>query len=351
MGIDQGWLNANAEKAWTELARDGRYSTPSQHELFLKTFTNAPLVSRAIANKSWHTDDYPDVSVRIDLNGIHLQLRSTSQQEFMVPWDREEAGLKTTKCNPEIGRTLAALLPEKFENLDRLRGDHLRYEVADLVATMESDEMDMVGADDLVGPEIRALGTNYKLISSRIGCTESIDLDCSTGWVGAFHRADLPGTVTLYVGLPYDQRHLVGIDLFKHRVDSYIQTANSARWLSAYLRSDANLKVELHFVKDRSFSKTALKTFTEDMKGQGQQQLIQKVEDNPEAVVFLEVEDTATHTWSRWVVLPGGDAILWEFQGNSVLGRSSAELHTWECYGWHCTGTLISAEGQIKAPI
>ncbi len=80
---------------------------------------------------SHHTDDYPKCDVEIVLHGgAHLSAHSDAQQDYMIPW--LVAGRKSFA--PDIGRALAALLPARFLQRERLSGEQLAGHLASDIA-------------------------------------------------------------------------------------------------------------------------------------------------------------------------------------------------------------------------
>jgi hypothetical protein len=73
-------------------------------------------------------DDIPDCTVTLTLEGgRRLSATSKSQSDFMIPWTLR--GRET--FSPRIGRALAALLPAKFLQRERLAGEGFVNAVAE----------------------------------------------------------------------------------------------------------------------------------------------------------------------------------------------------------------------------
>ena len=106
------------------------------------------------------------------------------------------------------------------------------------------------------------------------------------------------------------------------------------------------MEAEIRYVNGRSISPKAVAGLREDMQGHDREAIMQAVSQQLSEGVFLEVEDRPG-CWSRAVVLPNRDTLLWQFQCGSPLQFPAADLKTWDCYGWKCTGTLIGPEGKV----
>lgn len=98
LGIDQAWLDANAEKGVKEYTAD-YYSTsaPNLQALYLSTFKNLSFMKTLVASLypgRW-TDDYPRIDIEIkNDDGTRLFATSDERQLFMVPWEVTQNGRK-----------------------------------------------------------------------------------------------------------------------------------------------------------------------------------------------------------------------------------------------------------------
>jgi hypothetical protein len=118
LGITQDWLNRNALKAIPSGLKE---SLPIEKEFFKKSFCDIDLIKKILPRlfNSWtdskggfhlnfSTDDYPEFKMTIlRKDASEIVVSSTSQNLFMFD-------------NPSLGRAIAALLPNKFTNRERL---------------------------------------------------------------------------------------------------------------------------------------------------------------------------------------------------------------------------------------
>jgi hypothetical protein len=111
-GINERWLLASYTRGLENYTHE-RVSnlSPKQVELFRAHFTDVANAQAAFAElfKGWHTDDYPELSVTVDVGVMEFGVQSRSQHPFMLPWfgmDRPRGGY-----NCQISQAIAALLP------------------------------------------------------------------------------------------------------------------------------------------------------------------------------------------------------------------------------------------------
>jgi hypothetical protein len=81
-----------------------------------------------------------------------------------------------------------------------------------------------------------------------------------------------------------------------------------------------------------------------------------RILNSKDKVVFLELNNRERipksnggwmESYSRWIVLPDRNMVLWEFQGALPENWSEKQFNTFDCYGWKCAGALISESGEI----
>src|SRR5262249_8610855 len=114
-----------------------------------------------------------------------------------------------------------------------------------------------------------------------------------------------------------------------------------------YVKQHADAKFELRYVQNRSLSVKAESSLEKDLREHGKAEMAAYISQNAQASAFLEVGCGAS-CWSRIVVLPNRDVLLWHFQGDSVLGFSKKDLETWEYYNWSSTGTTVKPDGTLS---
>ena len=173
---------------------------------------------------------------------------------------------------------------------------------------------------------------------------ESIDLQGGESWNGVVRDPKLPPNVKIGFSFPIRKKKLIGVDSFLRRIDQYEQLAMSPDWLHQFLVTHPDAIYEIRFVEDRSFSHYAEQRLVEDLKSLGKVDLGRRVSASGADVVFLEVKNKE---WSRWVVFPNGEMLLWQYQGVTVGNWGDKDFQFSECYGWKCVGAIISPNGSI----
>ncbi len=356
LGITELWLQAFSESALPERLKK---SHQSEKDLFLTSFRDIKLVEKLlpeILRGGW-TDDYPDFELQIqNKDGSLVTISSSRQNIFMIPFVINENAETRFSYNANLSRAIAALLPEKFTNRERLSGEQLSNRIAERVMLEIEEKFNRLETKNKIGTELKQLEERYTLKKTAINGISSVDvgtLDYSTEkfprWNAELHRNDLPQNIIIGISLPYENNKLTNFNLFLSKIDSLVDLALSVPWFSKYLLEHPDTTMEIRFVTDRSMSPKAVGYFLETLKELGAKDFAAKVQGQLPESVFLEVSEK--DGWSRWVVLPDRKMILFDFQGDKVLrwGLESFESHTrYDTKYWHMTGALISPNGEIE---
>jgi hypothetical protein len=208
-------------------------------------------------------------------------------------------------------------------------------------------DWDLLDTENRVGQELGPVFAHFIVLESQISSLSSIDLDGDQAWNAKLAMQSLPSNFAIGASLRYRGKPLGGVDSLLVDAPRYAAVALSVPWLRKYVENNSQVRVEMRYVDGRSISPKAIEGLREDMKGHGREALLRVVSEHLAESVFLEVQDQPD-CWSRSIVLPNSDTILWQFQCNSPLQFPAASFKTWDCYGWRCTGTLIAADGRIR---
>lgn len=360
LGINQQWLNDNAEKGVREYA-DFYYSTaaPNLQALYLSTFKNMDFMKRIVPPLypgNW-TDDYPYVEVEVmEDGGNKIVASSNAQQLFMLPWKVTNGEQKVETYSAEITRAVVALLPKKFTNRERLSGEGLSRMLADAVMREIKDQWELLDAENQAGKYLQTLKGTYSVKSAEINSYHNVDF--GKEWVkgdsgvknlqAVLGRKDLPENLKIGIVLPFNNGEVRGVDSFLDSVDPYLNLALSVQWLKEFMLSNPRIGFELRFVDDRSFSEKAMKIFAADMRLKGKESLVKEVEAVKRDVSLLAVG--WKYNKDYWLVLPDKRVILWRFNTyRPPIKWKELDSSAWDCgnYQGKCIGAVISSDGML----
>lgn len=93
-------------------------------------------------------------------------------------------------------------------------------------------------------------------------------------------------------------------------------------------------------------SPKAEKKFAEDMRKHNKAELSDAASRQPTEDAFLEVSEPGC--WSRAIVLPTKEVLLWHLTCDLVLGFAAKDLDVWDYYSWRSTGAIIGPEETIQ---
>ncbi len=344
-GIDQKWLEANYKQALEDYTHKKlKDLSPKQVELFRTHFIDANYSQARFAEsfKGWHTDDFPKMTVTVTANGEEFGVMSESQNLFMLPW----FGLGYS-C--QISRAVAALLPKKFPNRERLTPGHrFVWELTSQIMQDIRHDWDLLETDYRVGPAVAPIFAKYGPVKSAISNLSSIDLDGGQAWNAELKSCQLPPNLILGVSLTYNNKELFGADQFLRTAPTYSDLVLSVPWFSKFLSAHPETIAELRYVNGRSLSRKAEEILTKELREHGKVKLADRVSQAATESAFLEI-NSGSGCWTRVVVLPNKDVLVWQFDERceSVLGHPSNSFQTWEHYSWRSTGTLVKDDGTL----
>ena len=348
LGLTQEWINANAQAAFKEYFKDRASDvSPVQKDLFERSFRDLRFMRNVVQAYygSFWTDDYPKIYLTMHVNSRTIQLSSTNQHQFMIPWTIIENGEARESFNANISHALAAILPERAVHKSRLDGKNLRYALSEHLYWTLRDEWAILTTEAKMPEDIQKIRKKYNVEKSDVGCIASIDVEgACPSWNATLRSPDLPANYAIGVSLPYEKGHVLNLTLFEEKISVYSQVALSVPWFRRYLEGHPDAEAQIRFVLDRSLSARAAHELLDDLRKHGKNELAKLVETNAPKAVFVEVSDEK-HNWSRWVIFPDGDMLLWHFRSDTVLDFPATKFVTWEYYGWKSAGALIKPDG------
>jgi len=358
MGITPQWLAANVDDAARhDLPESTERHAPAQIALFRSAFMNASLTNELLKYFCCHTDDYPHARIQVfDQNMGTISLDSDSQNVFMIPWNLEENGKRALVNDRAIGDALYKILPKGFANRDRIGGINLREKYSDAVLYHIRAQWDMAGSMNSLGARFQELNGRFIVVESSIAGIGSVDTD-GYGWWG---KARLPNTsVRGEIGFffPMSGNKPPSLKAFNSQIDGLIGRVQSIPWLTRYITAHKSAHVELRFVNDRSLSVKARTDLIADLRNNGKPSLADRVARECASCVFLEIQDGPdtwpwwlgflNGGWSRWIVFPNGDMLLWHYQGWDALGYPALLTRSWDYYGWKGVAIMVRPNGVV----
>lgn len=347
-GADEAWLSANYAKALEEYThRKLNRLSSKQIDLFKSRLVDLRGSQTDFEElfKHWHTDDFPKVSVNVKADNREFGVQSDSQFPFMLPWHGTDSARGGYTCR--ISRAVAGVVGRGFPNRDRLLlGDELRRDLTQQTMNSIKHDWDLLDTQNRVGTEVAPVFAQFTVLKSEISNLSSIDLDGGQSWNAELHSSGLPSNFVIGASLSYHGKGLGGVKSLLVDAPQYAALALSVPWLRSYIEGN-EVNVEMRYVNGRSISPKAAKTLSEDMQGHDREAVLNALSQRWAENAFLEIEDRPG-CWSRAVVLPSRDTLLWEFRCESPLGLPSAHFKTWDCYGWKCVGILIDPERKVR---
>ncbi|MEZ5428920.1 MAG: hypothetical protein R2747_21925 [Pyrinomonadaceae bacterium] len=362
LGITQEWLDANAQKGIEEYASYS-FSTgaKNQQDLYYSTFRDMSAIEKilpSVLRGGW-TDDYPRFGVEItETDSTKTIVGSDEQPLFMLPWEIIKNGRTVHTYNADISRSLVALLPKKFTNRKRLAGESLNRELAQAVMWHIKDQWEALGAKNKAGDALKILESDYQVSATEINSTH--DKDFGKKWEkgssgeknlhAVLTRESFPKGFSVSLILPFQNGKVENLDVFQNKIEDYRNLVFSVDWLKNHIGTKGG--VQLRFVRDSSFSRKALETFTADMNGIGRSSLAVEAERDRDRIALILVGGGLDYYKSYWLVLPDKRVILWRYGYASLLNWSEKDFETKKCSDYQatvggCVGAVISPEGAI----
>jgi hypothetical protein len=164
LGINQGWLEANAIPAVEKYAGSFDDAAPNQKALYQTSFTNENLIRQVVPSlfNFSRTDDYPSAKVEVTFeDGATLSAVSTSQYLFMLPWKVKRNDQEVATYDASISRAVAALMPENATNRPRIAGHGLEVDLAEAVMRHIEKDWKLLNVENRVGGTLAILRTKY----------------------------------------------------------------------------------------------------------------------------------------------------------------------------------------------
>jgi hypothetical protein len=238
-------------------------------------------------------------------------------------------------------------LPRGFSNRERLFPVHrFRWDLTEQIMGTIEHEWNLLDTEFKVGPAVAPVFSRYTPIKSAISNLASVDLDGGQAWNAELRSRDLPSNLVVGVSLRYYKKELFGVNEFLRQLPRYSTLVLSVPWLSKYLEIHPETTLELRYVDGRSLSPKAEASLSEDLRKHGKSDLANGVSQQGRDVAFAEI-DSGSGCWSRVIVFPTKEVLIWHFKCDSVLGFPAKNFDTWDYYGWRSSGALVRQDGTL----
>jgi hypothetical protein len=360
LGITQSWLTAHATSQQPHSNSDPGVPTPGQLSLFQQSFTDMKLIARVLPElfKNWHSDDYPGARIEIVLeDNSRLVAYSNSQFAYMLPWNI--GAEKQETYNPSISHAVAALLPPKTVNKDRLADDDLASELSEAVMGEIETAFDLRGVEDRVGADLARLRAKYQVTSATIDPwlrpeygPDKFDPDHpEVNLHVILSKASFPPNVSDEVTLQEIASRVQGIDGFLASAGKYEDLVFSVPWLEQYLIAHPKVWVRITYVHNSSFGTDAARRFAADMKKRERNDLAQMGIAERDQIALIQVG--VKYAESYWLVFPDKHMVLWRYQGpGGLLKWSPSDFGEGRCAdeginNGGCSGRGVAPDGTL----
>jgi hypothetical protein len=220
-GVSLAWATSLQGQARKVLDRGDNwvrreYRLPQQREM-IDAVAGDPQRLRDALTKGYggslHTDDYPDVAIRITLaDGAVVTAHSASQHTLMLPWNRAPGG---TTFSADISHALAALLPSGSTNRDRFADAMSDLELEEILTGGMRSDLDRIAADAGAAGALHQLQARFRVDEVRFRTTDNI-------LFATLHQPGEAFDFAVRLSLPLKNGALVDPDREFRRVDSEI---------------------------------------------------------------------------------------------------------------------------------
>jgi hypothetical protein len=356
LGITKQWLQSQLPLVERRMTWKIANATARQKTLFESTFTDPKKIGGVLPSLFTFTrfDDYPYAEVKIEFSDdSQITLTSHSYYTFMLPWTIHDSQDRTT-YNPEISRAIAALLPHRSANKERLTAPELGSDLADAVMTNIEARWNDIGAEDRAGDYLAKLRSRYTISASDINPYHNAEYGVSWSPNGphetnlhvTLHRPEFPPNLAVE-GIFLSENGIQGVDEFLKTGSRYEDLTLSVIWLMDWLRKHPDRHAYLFNVHGLSFGEHATQIFTKDMQLRERNDLIEKVRLQQSQIALLKIDG------ADWLIFPDKHLLLWRYEWfRGLLKWTPDDFGEGECADYRvnnggCSGREVSAEGTL----
>ncbi|WP_420238247.1 WG repeat-containing protein [Telmatobacter bradus] len=357
LGITHVWLKKQLTAVEAEMPGSIPDATARQKDLFESTFADPQRMADITASlfKYWKSDDYPYVQIEVHfIDGSKLTAESNSYYAFMIPWKVQGAqSLKT--YNAAISRAVSALLPSKSPNKERLSGEGFASELAEATMNHIKEHWEMIGVEDHAGDSLASLRGVYTVERTDINSYHNAEYGVSwdsnapheENMHATLHKASFPLNLAVEAILLSEAGKIQGIDQFLQTGSRYEKMVLSIPWLMTWLRTHPKAHAFLFYVHGKSFSDQAMRSFTQDMKVRGREELIEKVRSQQADIALIKIDG------ADWLIFPDKHLMLWRYSlPSGLLKWTDKDFPAGRCGAYPendggCSGSEVRPDGTL----
>jgi hypothetical protein len=360
LGLTKPWLQEQLadipkKSSWWKL----KSGSAKQRALFENSFAEPDFIGKVLPSlfNFSRTDDYPSVEVTLSCDdGSTVIVSSHSQYSFMLPWNVTASGTTFSTFNSRISAAVAALMPNKATNKERITGRDFDIELAEAVMKHLETDWNLLGVEDKAANTLTILRTQYTVKSADINPYH--DVAFGTKWNkgkgeeenlhATLQRSAFPKNFYDTVILLYKDGEVSGAEEFIRNAKDDEDLVLSVPWLVQLWAKYPRLGISLLWVHNQSFSDKAMQNFAADMHALGKDGLANEVRRVQQDVALLNVS-----YGDYWVVLPDRRMILWRYESvMGLLGWKKSDFSARECTDYRggtggCVGAIVSPDGEL----
>lgn len=164
----------------------------------------------------------------------------------------------------------------------------------------------------------------------------------NNAWNAKFKDRTEPNNITFDVTMEVSGPHGSIMPLLAMK-DELIKKVYSIDFLIDQIKQNPDREILIYFTIDKSFSNSAQESFLEEIPDSLKSEYINQLDDT----VFLNLDNE--FAWSRWLLFPNGDIMLWKFSSSSPLPQySEQELKTPSASNYNNSFKIFDKFGNLK---